>query len=84
MWTTDLVATKRPKRVVGLGRIGESLRAVRESWRCIVRRHELKSLAIPSEDISKCGIADANGLLQHCCEHRLKIAGRTGDDLEHL
>ena len=62
MWTSDLVATKRPKSVVGLGRIGEEFTRLRESWRCLVRRHELKSIAIPSEDVSKCGIADADGL----------------------
>ena len=32
----------------------------------------------------KLGVADADGLLQHCFKHGLKIAGRAADDLEYL
>jgi hypothetical protein len=47
-------------------------------------RKEAKHVAIPGIDISKLGVADANGLLQHGLEHGLQIARRTADDLEHL
>jgi len=33
---------------------------------------------------AKFGVADPDGVLQHGRKHRLKIAGRTADDLEHL
>ena len=33
---------------------------------------------------AKIGFADAGRVLQHRLEHWLQIAGRTGDDLEHL
>ena len=38
-------------------------------------RDEVDSFAIPAKDISELGVADADGLLQHRCKHRLKIAG---------
>ena len=49
-----------------------------------MRRDEVQGIAIPAIDISKLGVADADGFLQHGCKHRLKIAGRAADDLEHL
>ena len=49
-----------------------------------MRRNEVQGLAVPAIDISKFGVADANGILQHGCKHRLKIAGRAADDLKHL
>ena len=44
----------------------------------------MQALAIQAVDISKLGVADADGFLQHGCEHRLKIAGRAADNLEHF
>ncbi len=49
-----------------------------------MRRNEVHGVAIPAMDISKLGIADADGILQHGCKDRLKIAGRTADNLKHL
>ena len=31
----------------------------------IVRRHEVKGVAVPAVDISKLGVANAHGILQH-------------------
>ena len=47
-------------------------------------RNEVQGIAVPAIDISEVGVADANGFLQHGRKHRLKIAGRAADDLEHL
>jgi hypothetical protein len=44
----------------------------------------LQCVAVPAENVSKVGVADANGLLQHGGEHRLKIAGRTADGLKYF
>ena len=49
-----------------------------------MRRNEVEDVPIPAVDISKLGVADAYSFLQHGCKHRLKIAGRAADDLEHL
>ena len=49
-----------------------------------MRRHEVQGVAIPAMDISKLGVANADGILQHSRKHRLKIAGRAADNLEHL
>src|SRR5271155_3731661 len=49
-----------------------------------MRRDEMQSMAIPAIDISKRGVADANGFLQHRCEHWFKIAGGAADDLKNL
>ena len=40
-----------------------------------MRRHEVQGVAIPAMDISKLRVAEADGVLQHGLEHRLKIAG---------
>ena len=40
-----------------------------------MRRNEMQDLAVPAKDIAKLGVADAGGILQHGCKHRLKIAG---------
>ena len=44
--------------------------------------NKLQCVAVPAENVSKVGVADANRLLQHGGEHRLKIAGRTADTSE--
>ena len=49
-----------------------------------MRRKEVQGVTIPAEDISELGVADADGFGQHCFKHRLKIAGRAADDLQHL
>ena len=37
-----------------------------------MRRNEVQGVAIPAIDISKLGVADADGVLQHGCKHRLE------------
>ena len=49
-----------------------------------MRRDEMQGVTLPAIDIAKLGVADANGILQHGCKHRLKIAGGAADDLQHL
>jgi hypothetical protein len=49
-----------------------------------VRCQEAKGLVIPAIDISKLGLAYADGISQHGSKHRLEIARRAADDLEHL
>ena len=49
-----------------------------------MRRNEMHGAAIPAMDISKLGIADADGIFEHSGKHRLKIAWRAADNLEHL
>ena len=44
----------------------------------------VQSVAVPAVDIAELGITDAHSLFQHCCKHRLKVAGRTADDLKDL
>ena len=47
-------------------------------------RHNVQSFAVPAVYVSKGGAAYPNGFLQHRCEHRLELALRSTDDLEHL
>jgi hypothetical protein len=49
-----------------------------------MRCDELEPIAVTAVNIPELGIADADGLLQHGCKHRLKIAWRAADGLEHL
>ena len=55
-----------------------------EGRRRIMCRDEVQGVAIPAVDIAEFGVADADGFLQHGRKHRLKIARRAADDLEHL
>ena len=49
-----------------------------------MRRHDVQGVAIPAMDISKLGVANADGIFQHTCKYGLKIAGRAADNLKHL
>ena len=49
-----------------------------------MRRNDVQDIAFRTIDSAKLGIADPYGILQHGCEHRLKIARRTGNDLQHI
>src|SRR6516164_3467342 len=49
-----------------------------------MRPNNVHRFAIPVEDISKFSFANAYGFLQHGFKHRLKIAGRATDNLQHL
>src|SRR5208282_862244 len=55
-----------------------------ERGRCVVRRKQVYGLTVPTVDIPKRGVADANSVLQHRRKHRLKIAGRATDNLKNL
>src|SRR5262245_65678650 len=44
----------------------------------------MQCAVLPAIDISKSGVTDADGPLQHARKHRLKITGRTADNLEHF
>ena len=49
-----------------------------------MRRNEVQGVAFPSVDIPKCGVTDADCLLQHGCKHPLKITGGTTNNLKHV
>ena len=49
-----------------------------------MRGKQTQAFAVLALDISKLGVADADGVLQHGCKHWLKIARRTGNDLQHI
>ena len=56
---------------------------LRESGRRLVRPTCVR-LAVLTINVAELGVTDANGVLQHGREHRLQIAGRAADNLEHL
>ena len=49
-----------------------------------MRRNEVQNVAIPAVNVSKLGVANADGIFQHGRKHGLKIARRTADNLKHL
>ena len=55
-----------------------------ESGRCVMRRDEVQSFAIPAKYMTKLGVANPNCILKHGCKHRLQIAGGAADDLKHF
>ena len=59
-------------------------REISEGGGRIVRRNEVQGVAFPSVDIPKCGVTDADCLLQHGCKHPLKITGGTTNNLKHV
>ena len=55
-----------------------------EGRRRLIRRNESENVAIPTVDISICGVADADCILQHRVKNRLQFAGRLADDAQHF
>ena len=53
-------------------------------WRRAVQRRHAEGIALASETDAELGLANARRVLQHGVEHRLQLAGRAADDLEHL
>src|SRR6202007_1715112 len=51
---------------------------------CVISCDVVQKLTVPSEDVTKACIADADRFLQHSAEYRLQVAGRSADNLEHL
>ena len=49
-------------------------------WQC----DDAEAFSIVQIERAELGVADAHRIRQHGVEHRLKLAGRTGDDLQHL
>src|SRR6516164_7982726 len=53
--------------------------------RCAERtRHKAVDLALAYCDVSGIGAAKPSGRFGYCVQHRLDIAGRAGDDVEHV
>ena len=81
-----------------LFRIGDAVKetcpATRNDWialsvggvclRRVVQRNASESIALIQVQIAELGAADAYRVGQHGREHRLQVARRAGDDLEHL
>ena len=69
---------------------GERLkRSTLEKERCkfladVMQGRRMELVIGPAEKDSKLGLADARCVIQHCLEHRLQLARRTGNDLQHL
>ena len=55
-----------------------------EGGRGVERGKDVQGLAVPAMDIPERGVADADRVLQHGFKHGLEIAGRAGNDLQHL
>jgi hypothetical protein len=53
-----------------------------EGGRDVIRCHEIEGVAIPPINISKPGVTDVDGFLQHRLKDRQKVAWKTADDLE--
>jgi hypothetical protein len=44
----------------------------------------MQRATVPTIDVAELGVADADGFLQHRLEHRLQMARRAADNLEHF
>ena len=51
---------------------------------CILHRGNREGFAIEEQHMSEFRVADAYSVLQHCIEHRVKLAGRGADNPENL
>ena len=74
------------KGAVGSGRRtkGYARAAFSEGGWCIMGRDRVQRLAVPPKDVAKLSLAEADRVLQHGLEDRLKITQRTADNLESL
>src|SRR5262249_28477304 len=52
--------------------------------RCVVHRQGAETIAFAEIERAELGLANAHRIAQHGREHRLQIAGRTGNDPQHL
>ena len=50
----------------------------------LVYGHSAEAVSLAQEHIADLGLADARGLRQHRVKHRLQLARRAGNDLEHV
>ena len=50
--------------------------------RCPVYRNDAKFVALADPKIAELGLANSHGVLQHGVEHRMQLAGRTGNHLQ--
>src|SRR5262245_4360826 len=57
---------------------------LRKCWRRATQCDGMECAVRETVENAEMGITHARGVLQHRVEDRLQIAGRTGDDLEHL
>ena len=72
------------RRIIWVTRNCECLRCSAEQAVVLCVATRCKRVTVPAKDIAELGVADANGFLQHCRKHRLHIARRAADDLQHL
>ncbi len=67
----------RPKRSAAPQELVELARGVQLG-------HRMEQFAVEAEQRGKLRLAEAGGIFQQSMKHRLQIAGRAGDDLQHL
>src|SRR5262249_22419419 len=53
-------------------------------WRRVMQRGDAKAVTLAYAQVSKSSLADARSICQHRLKHRLKLAGRSTDDLQHF
>ena len=70
-------ASRRPDHRLAVAYFGKCRRRA-------VQRHRAERVAFEQEQVAELGLADARRVLQHGIEHRLKLARRAADDLQHL
>ena len=55
-----------------------------EGRRCVVRGDQAEELAVAQVEVAEAGGAEPHCIREHCLEHRLELARRTGDDFENV
>ena len=84
MWTVRFVLITASRGPPG-ARLGWTTTAcLGKPRRHIERRYQRKLVSLSKIEGAEFGFTDANRLLEHCSENRLKVAGRTADNLKHL
>ena len=72
------------KNAAGRGADYAAYTSIGKRGRYLVCRHETQPISFFDIEGAELGLADTRGVFQHSLEHRLQIAGRTTDNLEHL
>jgi hypothetical protein len=55
-----------------------------ERCRRVVEGDQAEELAVAQVEVAEAGGTEPHCIREHCLEHRLELARRTGNDLEHI
>ena len=76
--------TLRPQCLADRVESATGRRASANAGGVLCEADQMQGVTVTTKDVAELRVADADGLCQHRIEHRLQMARRAADDLEHF